>query len=309
MVFHAFPDLQWLKQQVERNFASKRLWSGRKAESTGWPTVVLNVKTDHIYRDDIRGPLSIFTNLSGESAVFADKRRVRINDDYFFVTNHDQRYTLEVEKQKTAETFNIHFGDRLVSEAFSSLTAAPESLIEGGDAIVKDEPLNFHNKLIRKSARFNDLVKKIARSGNDVLLLEQHLFDLITLLLNDHLTSKQILKSIPALKRTTKDELLKRLFVSTDFIHAYYDRDLSLDELSQTACLSKFHFLRLFKTAFEKTPHQYLNEVRCERAKHLLLETKLDVAAIARNVGFKDASSFSRMFFNSNGLYPSQLRQ
>jgi AraC family transcriptional regulator len=308
MVYHEFPDLGWLKKQVEDNFASRKLWQGRTVATQGWPNVVLNVNTTDIYRDDIRGPVSIFANLKGESQVEADNRKVKIREGYFFVTNHDQRYTLEVEKQK-AETFNVHFGEYFSDQVFSSLTTRPIEALENNEFIAPVEKVCFHNKLHVKSESFNRLASQIILAKNDPLLLEQKLYSLMTVLLEDHHKVKKSASILPSVKSSTREEIIKRLHLSTDYIYSFYDRDLSLDELAKVSFLSKFHYLRLFKLVFGKTPHQFITEVKIEKAKSLLRQPSPEVKVISRSLGFKDASTFSRLFFNQVGVYPSSFRQ
>ena len=59
-------------------------------------------------------------------------------------------------------------------------------------------------------------------------------------------------------------ETLERLGRARDFIDHCYDHPLSLEQISEKACFSRYHFLRLFREAFNKTPHQYLVERRIE---------------------------------------------
>ena len=65
-------------------------------------------------------------------------------------------------------------------------------------------------------------------------------------------------------------EVYQRLCRARAFIDHCYDHPLSLDQMSSQACFSRYHFLRLFRQAFNKTPHQYLIERRIEKAKELL---------------------------------------
>jgi AraC family transcriptional regulator len=306
MLFHQFPDLQWLKTQVEHNFANKKDWGGRSLPVIGWPTVILNVKTQNTYRDNIRGPLTIFTNLRGSSLVEADKRKVKINEDFFYVTNQDQRYTLEVDREKT-ETFNIHFGE-FFSEQVLASKRRPEILLEEDPFITPIGRLNFHNKLHVKSEKFNVLVQEIQRADDDSMLIEEKLYELVDLLFDDERMLKNASQQLPVIKNSTRHEILKRLLTSTDYVYSYYDSDISLAQLASVSCLSKFHFLRLFKLVFNKTPHQFITEVRIEKAKCLLKKSKIDVKIIARSLGFKDPSSFSRVFYQQVGVYPTQFR-
>lgn len=65
MFCQSFPDLAWLKKQAESRFANQRGWNNQALSHTGWPTVILNVRAGETYRDNIPGPLSLFTNLNG----------------------------------------------------------------------------------------------------------------------------------------------------------------------------------------------------------------------------------------------------
>lgn len=110
-------------------------------------------------------------------------------------------------------------------------------------------------------------------------------------------------------KRTTKLELYKRLCIARNYIHDHLSHNLDLDTLAQVACLSKYHFIRLFKEAFGETPRQYLIGKRLERARNLLLHTHLTFHEICHEVGLKDSSSFGRLFKRTFGATPQVFRQ
>lgn len=91
-------------------------------------------------------------------------------------------------------------------------------------------------------------------------------------------------------------ETLQRLGRAREFIDHCYDHPLSLDQISEKACFSRYHFLRLFRQAFNKTPHQYLIERRIEKAKELLSADDLRVTDVCFEVGFQSLGSFSSLF-------------
>lgn len=307
MILTEFPNLSWLKKQAEASFSNQKAWGGKALPSKGWPTVILNVETTHTYRDNIRGPLSIFTNLQGESAVETGNRKVLIKEGYFFVTNHDQYYTLAVDNVKT-KTFNIHFGEYFADEVLSSLSRHPEKMLGDSGFIAPFERIEFHNKLFVRKANINRAIIEISTIQQSILLLEEKLYQLVSFLFDEHKEVEKMKDKLPVLKNSTREEITKRLLYSIDYIHSFYDQNPSLEDLASVSCLSKFHFLRLFKIAFGKTPYQYLSEIKIQKGKELLKGTHLDVNAIANVIGFHDASSFSRMFYNVVGVYPSQYR-
>ena len=104
-------------------------------------------------------------------------------------------------------------------------------------------------------------------------------------------------------------ETLQRLGRARDFIDHCYDHPLSLDQISEKACFSRYHFLRLFRQAFNKTPHQYLIERRIEKAKELLGSDELRVTDVCFEVGFQSLGSFSTLFRREVGHAPMTYRE
>jgi AraC family transcriptional regulator len=307
MLFHQFPDLQWLKNQAESNFANRQAWQGRTLLSMGWPSVVLNVKTNQTYRDNIRGPLSFFTNLSGVSQVSNGPKSAKINPGFFYISNPDQRYTLEVNNVNT-ETLNIHFGDHWADQVFRTLSTSPEKLLDESIFTTPIARIELHNKLYEINPSLHLLLEDLKLCGDDKLLEEEKLFSVLSHLLAEGKQLKKIESELPVVKNSTKQEIFKRLVDATDYIYSNLNQEISLDALSSISCLSKFHFLRLFKLAFEKTPHQFITEIKIKQATSLLTNTKLEVQEVAKRFGFKDSSTFSRLYFNQTGRYPSQAR-
>lgn len=110
-------------------------------------------------------------------------------------------------------------------------------------------------------------------------------------------------------KLSTRTELYRRLCQTQAYIHGNLDSPLDLDTLSQVACLSKYHFIRLFKEVYGETPRQYLIKQRLDRAKTLLVSSKKTFHEICHEVGLKDSSSFGRLFKRSFGATPQIYRQ
>jgi AraC family transcriptional regulator len=307
MIHTQFPDLTWLKKQTEDRFAARRDWSGNELKNPGWPNVILNVSTKSTYRDNIRGPLSLFTNLSGESAVEAGSKRTVIKPGFFTLTNPGEHYTLDINTKTSAETFNIHFGDYFAEQVLQSITKSLEAVLDGASSCT-DERVYFHNRLQYRSDEVNALIYFLHHERPTSMLLEEKLAELITVILHEQIKLNSSAQLIPAIRRSTREEIVRRLIDSCDYIYSNYARDISLDDLAHVACLSRFHFLRLFKIAFHKTPHQFINDVRVQRSKELLKRTDIDVRTISSTVGFTSSSSFSRMFFQQTGVYPTQYR-
>jgi AraC-like DNA-binding protein len=104
--------------------------------------------------------------------------------------------------------------------------------------------------------------------------------------------------------------LYRRIVQGKLFIDAHFSEQINLSSISDEAFLSKFHFIRLFKKAYGKTPHQYLIYVRIEHARQLLRRDVL-VSDVCLAVGFDSVGSFTTLFKKLTGMTPStyQIRQ
>ncbi len=102
--------------------------------------------------------------------------------------------------------------------------------------------------------------------------------------------------------------LYKRLIQAKWFIDKNYMNAINLSEISDAAILSKFHFTRLFKQIYGKTPHQYITYLRIEKAKQLLQESK-SVSEVCDTIGFESLTTFSGLFKRMVGLTPSKFAE
>lgn len=99
--------------------------------------------------------------------------------------------------------------------------------------------------------------------------------------------------------------LYKRIVKAKLFIDEHYSEKINLYSISRKASFSRFHFLRLFKSSFGKSPHKYLTEVRITNAKKLL-ETNKSISEVCFLVGFESIPSFTKLFKKHHGLSPKQ---
>ena len=104
-------------------------------------------------------------------------------------------------------------------------------------------------------------------------------------------------------------DVQERLRRARRFIDECYDLPLDLNQISRQACLSRFHFLRLFRDTFETTPHQYLIQRRIEKAKELLRLKEMSVTDVCFEVGFESLGSFSALFRRCVGTAPVVYRK
>ena len=83
--------------------------------------------------------------------------------------------------------------------------------------------------------------------------------------------------------------------------------NITLNQLAKISALSAFHFLRTFQKTYGLSPHEFLKNVRIERARKLL-KKGLPITEVAGQTGFYDQSHLNRNFKKILGLTPGQYR-
>lgn len=93
------------------------------------------------------------------------------------------------------------------------------------------------------------------------------------------------------------------------YIRKHLNEAIELEKLAEISCLSKDHFIRLFKKELGTTPLQYINQKKIEKAQLLLITEELAVKEIAFQLAFDDYSYFNRLFKKTTGVTPQEYRR
>ncbi len=93
-----------------------------------------------------------------------------------------------------------------------------------------------------------------------------------------------------------------------EFAEEHLDRNITLEEMSKAAEVSRFHLVRLFRELVGQTPAAFARTRRIERGKDLLRTSDLSIAEIALRCGFADQSHFTTSFVQSTGITPGAFR-
>lgn len=100
----------------------------------------------------------------------------------------------------------------------------------------------------------------------------------------------------------------KRIEKAVFYIRKHIYEAIDLDMLAQNSCLSKDHFIRLFKKETGTPPLKYINQKKIEKAQLILVTETLTIKELAYRLAFEDYSYFNRLFKKITGLTPQQYR-
>lgn len=91
------------------------------------------------------------------------------------------------------------------------------------------------------------------------------------------------------------------------YLRSHYHRPLTLAQIARSIECSPAYLCRHFRELTGRTPFQYLQTVRLEAAKELLL-SEVPIARISEMVGYDDPLYFSKVFSQQVGQSPQHYR-
>ena len=111
-------------------------------------------------------------------------------------------------------------------------------------------------------------------------------------------------------KEFTKQDYHNRISRVIDYIHDnLYQSDMSLDDLAQIACLSPYHFHRIYVGVTGETIAKTIRRLKLHRAAYSLVKTDISVDRISAKAGYANIESFIRKFNEDFKLTPSAYRK
>lgn len=107
----------------------------------------------------------------------------------------------------------------------------------------------------------------------------------------------------------TKEDHKKRIETAIDFILKNLNSEISLNQISELANYSPFHFQKIFKEVMGVSPKQYIIKLRLETALHkMIIHSEKPIQEISMDAGFSSPAVFSRSVKNMYGISPEKFR-
>ena len=116
---------------------------------------------------------------------------------------------------------------------------------------------------------------------------------------------KQILSDVRLRIIGQADSRMDHMSAITQYVLDHYSEPISFEAIARIYGYSYSSFRKLFKQKSGKSPHEYLTDLRMEKAVELLYSRKYTVGEVAFQVGYDDSAYFSRVFRQKKGCAPS----
>ena len=171
-----------------------------------------------------------------------------------------------------------------------------------GHAISTDESYSMYMLCIHKSLFESEKLSDRLNHYFSKLIDEKKIVPYYAMMFQDYIEKVELhsLKSIKS-HSLLNDNL-------RDYLEINPERSITVEDMAKMLYLSKFHFIRRFKSQFGLAPHQYLIQNRIRKAQRLINETD-DLTEIALATGFCDQSHFIKQFEKKVMLKPSAYKK
>ena len=180
--------------------------------------------------------------------------------------------------------------------------------VEGMEALPEDEApdgcsiLHFPEEQEILLFCMKNMLKELEakRPGYDAIC--QDLLEIVLVHLMRH--SQFMVTFVPAVRKSSKECALVRRYIDHHF-----KENLTLEDLAETAHVSKYYLVHSFTKEYGTSPMNYLLSCRIQESRHLLSETRMPMSQIAVLLGFSSASYFSQSFRRIEGISPMEYRK
>ncbi|MFD1129611.1 helix-turn-helix transcriptional regulator [Paenibacillus provencensis] len=257
------------------------------------------------------GRLSLKTFSNGRALYETGQGTYAVEEEKYLLLNQGQEYSITIESREPVESFCVFITEEGIEDLKRTLMLPPELLLEdpfdsgdGTTSFMEKTYTNQHMSILLKR-----LKGAYVHFRHDPVWMEERLHELGSVLLKDHQKVHYERQRLTSIKSSTRAELYRRVQIGHEYLSAYFNRQIIIQDAAVAACMSGNHFLRSYKQLFGRSPHQYLTERRLQEARKMLRTTNLTVTEICMEVGIQSPSSFSLLFSKWYGISPIAFRQ
>jgi len=225
--------------------------------------------------------------------------------------HYDQWHSMEANRESYLNFYSVHFSWMLASHTQESWTYHKNI-----NYYLKNEPQSGNNWSVTvnpglmpfpSTMKMNnyDTVLNIYSKMNDTYHKKKVGYNMKLSLLCQELVYELCKERFFPADRTINVERLEKVL---NYIDQNFVERITTEDLCEQISLSTSNLIKLFKKNLGLTPIGYINKVRVNRAKELLLHSQRSVKEIAYETGFSDEFYFSRVFKKVEGQSPRDFK-
>lgn len=252
--------------------------------------------------------------LEGSELYNLDRQEYMVDAGSYLLCNSTKQGHVEIESRHKVKGICVNIVPELMLDVVASMRRPDTSYPDAELGLFFSTPYFPENKyeadktvLGRSLNSISTAIQQKQMNADDLTI--EFFYSLSEKIVTDQLPVFTQLQSLPGVKRHTRRDLYRRICRGRDMIDANFTLPLSIQAVAKEACMSEYHFFRLFKKMTGVSPHQYIVSKRLELASSLLQQYGMPVSAAAIECGFTDIHSFSKAFKKQFAVNPSTLQK
>jgi AraC family transcriptional regulator len=245
---------------------------------------------------------------SGEEVYHINGKKHVVREGAYILGNEFTQSQIQIHQIEPAQGICIDISSNIITEVADFHDVSKQDL---KDFLLSDQLfVNQYNvKNTSLGYTLSEINKKI-KSGafkNDILQNELF-YSLAESIITDQRFVFDHLRKMTFKKQSTNEDVFRMLLLAKEKIDANLKANWSLDQISSGIGLSKYHFIRVFKSTFGVSPYQYQKRKRLEQAK-CDLQLGAPILDTAVLYSFPDVPTFSKAFKQLFGQNPSDFKK
>lgn len=245
---------------------------------------------------------------SGEEIYYANDKKYKVNAGEYIIGNEFTKSQVQIDHKEIVQGLCVDISSDIISEVAEFHDVNGSELKE---FLLSDQFfVNRYNvKNTSLGYSLHEINQKIKRGtfANDFQQNELF-YSLAESIITDQRFVFDHLSKLDFKKNATNEEVFRAVLLAKTFIDEQINENISLEKMALQTGISKYHFIRVFKSVFGISPYQYQKRKRLERAKLELLRGN-EIFFTAIRYGFPDVPSFSKAFKQQFGQTPGSIKK
>jgi AraC-like DNA-binding protein len=243
--------------------------------------------------------------LSGKETYYVHNKKFIVEQNEYIVGNDETISSIIIKSPEVVKGLCLDVSEKIIKEVAEYNLEHADGFI---NFLLTDNLLINKYNAIHTSLGYalNDLKQRVLLTNDGQPNINSELFySIAECIVTDQLSVYEKLGRINFKKQVTNEEIFRSLNTAKEYIDEHLFDNLNLDTLASSAFISKYHFMRLFKTVYNYSPYQYILQKKLVVAK-ALLQKGASVFDVSVEVGFVDVPTFSKAFKKLFGQSPSR---
>lgn len=228
----------------------------------------------------------------------------------YLLTNYLLEGSVEIESNKNVKGICINIIPSMLTEVVASMKRPDTAFSDASLGEFFSTTDFLENHYDANQTQLGGVLSRMGLSAqknhlSTDIFNQEFFYQLSEKIVADQLPIFKQLQQIPTIKSATKKDLYKRVSLGREFIDNAFFMPLTIELVAKEACMSEYHFFRIFKLVYGLTPHQYILQKRLEHSQKILQQDRYSVSEAAIESGFADIYAFSKAFKNHFGVSPT----